>query len=87
VKRSNKKVTKEEFEDFIKNYKNKLEIDINGAFEPPIKTYNDFSLGNWPESVVAFVRMGKLTYGYFKTKEENDKYCIDEYYIKYELCY
>ncbi len=53
MKRQMKRVTHDEFHDFINNYPNKLEIDIVHFCEPPLKQYNDFSLGNWPESVVA----------------------------------
>jgi len=48
-----KKVTKEEFDKFIDAYPGKLEVDVSGISEPPTKTWNDFALGNWPESVVA----------------------------------
>lgn len=82
--KKSKQVTKEEFELFIKNYPHELEIDVCGIFEPPIKSYNDFTIGMWPESVVAYISLGKDTYGYFKTKEENDRNCIDKYYLKYE---
>ena len=48
-----KKVTKEEFNKFIDAYPGELEIDVSGISEPTTKSYNDFKLGNWPESVVA----------------------------------
>lgn len=49
-----KNVTKEEFEEFIKNYPRKLERDVCGISDPPNITYNDFELANrWPYSVVA----------------------------------
>ena len=54
-----KKVTKEEFKEFIVNYANKLEFDMLGTFEPPLKSYNDFTLGDWPESIVAKEQDGK----------------------------
>jgi hypothetical protein len=48
------KVSKEEFDLFLKRYP-KAVSDVNGAFEPPLITYNDFSSGEkWPESVVAW---------------------------------
>lgn len=43
----------DEFIQFIKNYPRPLERDVNQICEPPVVTYNDFTLGNWPESVVA----------------------------------
>lgn len=49
-----KKVTKEEFMEFIKNYPRKLERDVCGISDPPAVSYNDFELANrWPYSVVA----------------------------------
>lgn len=47
------KVTKEQFVHFINTYPNKLDIDVYRVYEPPLITYNDFTLGNWPKSVVA----------------------------------
>jgi hypothetical protein len=84
----NVQVTKEEFEEFIRKYDtnvHKLERDTCGIFDPPVVPYNDFSLGDWPESVVAHFSWGESNYGRFDTKEENDKYCINTYYIKPEL--
>jgi hypothetical protein len=53
-----RKVTKEEFEQFINTYPNTLETDIAGMFEPPLKTWNDFSKApKWPDSVVAFCKL------------------------------
>ena len=49
-----KKVTKQEFIDFINSYPRKLERDVFGACDPPSVTYNDFELANrWPYSVIA----------------------------------
>jgi hypothetical protein len=48
-----KSVTKEEFEVFVKAYPRPLEFDVAAMFEPPLCTYNDFTLGDWPASVVA----------------------------------
>lgn len=77
-----KQVSKEEFFKFVKKYPRKLEWDVCGICDPPLGSYNDFSDGKvWPESIVSKVKMGKSMYGFYKTKEENDKYCIDEYYI------
>jgi hypothetical protein len=83
---SNKvQVTKEEFEEFINKYNtniHELVRDTCHISTPPLVSYNDFSLGNWPDSIVASMCWGEIMYGYFKTKEENDKNCINEYYIK-----
>jgi hypothetical protein len=48
-----KTVTKEEFEQFIATYPRSLDRDVAMMCEPPVVTYNDFSLGDWPESIVA----------------------------------
>ena len=49
-----KRVTKEEFNEFIKNYPRKLERDVCGISGPPAVSYNDFELANrWPYSIVA----------------------------------
>ena len=50
-----KKVSKEEFYNFIKNYPRKLEKDVWGISEPPSISYNDFQLANrWSYSVIAY---------------------------------
>lgn len=50
-----RKVSKEEFEQFIKEYPNSLQTNITAIFEPPLKTWNDFKKSDkWPDSVVAF---------------------------------
>lgn len=48
-----KPVTKEEFKQFIDSYPRHLERDVAMMCEPPVITFNDFSLGAWPASVVA----------------------------------
>ena len=49
-----RRVSKKEFQNFIKNYPRHLELDVNGISEPPCITYNDFQLANrWPYSIVA----------------------------------
>jgi hypothetical protein len=48
-----RQVTKEEFDSHIRAWPRTLEFNIYGAHEPPLATFNDFTLGNWPESVVA----------------------------------
>jgi len=54
-----KDCTKEELDAFVKAYPRKLVIDINRTCEPPFATYNDFTLGNWPDSTVAgYMAMG-----------------------------
>jgi hypothetical protein len=46
-------VTYAAFKSYLEAYPRKLERDVFGAYEPPLVTYNDFTLGNWPASVVA----------------------------------
>ena len=48
-----KEVTKEEFNAFIDNYPTPLEYSILTICYPEKGQYNDFTLGDWPISVVA----------------------------------
>lgn len=48
-----KKVSKEEFYSYIKSYPRKLDFDTCGICEPPLSSYNDFTRGYWPDSMVA----------------------------------
>ena len=52
-----KSVTHDEFYEFIKNYPRKLDVDVVYFNEPPVKTWNDFTLGKWPKSIVASCRV------------------------------
>lgn len=45
--------TAEEFEAFLKGYPRPLERDVARTHEPPLVTYNDFTRGGYPVSVVA----------------------------------
>ena len=45
--------TKEELAEFVVTYPRPLERDVYGVCEPPLVTYNDFTLGPWPLSIVA----------------------------------
>ena len=75
-----KPVSKEEFEKFISEYPNKLEVDYYMDWY----SYNDFSLNGgcvWPESMVAMKSDGsydqpikyKILFGeYLKMKNENE---------------
>lgn len=70
-----KEVTKEEFQEFVKSYPNKLDWNVSGACEPPLGGHNDFTDGKvWPESMVTkvFIMDGSDYYG--------GKF--SEYYIK-----
>lgn len=50
-----RRVTKEEFNNFIKSYPANLDFDTTGICDPPLSSYNDFTRGNWPDSMVAKV--------------------------------
>ena len=51
-----KKVSKEEFKKFIEEYPNELKTDIARICEPPLLSYNDFTIADkWPDSIVAKV--------------------------------
>lgn len=52
-----KNVSHDVFYNFIDNYPRKLEIDVSFISEPPTKTWNDFTLGVWPESIIASCRI------------------------------
>jgi hypothetical protein len=49
-----KTVSKAEFDAFIAAYPRKLVRDVAAMYEPPLLTFNDFTLApKWPQSVVA----------------------------------
>lgn len=77
-----KNVTKEEFEEFIKNYPRKLIKDVCGISDPPNITYNDLELANkWPYSIVARTFMYSDEEGdYWYCPEEKRTYAIMENY-------
>lgn len=53
-----KSVTKEELQAFVRAYPRKLVPDVAGMYEPPLVTFNDFTLAEkWPESIVASYRL------------------------------
>lgn len=77
------KVKKEEFDKFIINYKSKsLHESVCRIFDPPIVIYQDYSMGEWPENMVAQICWNESLIGlesYDKNPEPN------EYYIKTAL--
>ena len=78
----NKKVTKEEFYEFLKNYPRKLVCDVCGISEPPAVSYNDFELADrWPYSVVAHTWAYEDEPGsyYYAPEEERDYYIMTNY--------
>lgn len=66
------KVTKKRFTTFIRTYPSTLNKDVAGFFDPPLITYNDFSLGDWPDSIVA-----KHSFSDLMGTKPNDFYIID----------
>lgn len=49
-----KEVCRDEFDAFVRAYPRKLEVDVYGACDPPLITWNDFERAPlWPDSVVA----------------------------------
>ena len=73
-----KKVTKEEFMEFIKNYPRKLKRDVCGISDPPAVSYNDFELANrWPYSIVASTFLyDDNPDGYFYEPEDKRMYSV-----------
>lgn len=77
-----KKVTKEEFIKFIQSYPRKLKMDVWGACEPPLITYNDFELADrWPYSVVADTHAwsNDPDHYYYAPKEEREYKIMENY--------
>lgn len=48
-----KECTKEEFDQYLNEYQGTLRGTVCHICMPPVINYNDFKLGNWPESMVA----------------------------------
>lgn len=75
-----KRVSKEEFDEYIKNYPRKLDFDVCGIAVPPALSWNDFELADrWPYSVVS----NTWAYEddpehYFYTPEDERSYYIVE---------
>ncbi|MBQ8570317.1 MAG: hypothetical protein IJ444_02265 [Kiritimatiellae bacterium] len=72
------RVSKDEFYEFVKSYPNKLAFDTTGICDPPLSSYNDFTRGNWPESMVAKVYRNDIL-----PKEWNPG--ENEYYLREEF--
>ena len=75
-----KAVTKEEFEEFIKNYPRKLKRHASGISDPPAVSYNDFELADmWPYSSVAHTWLYSDEEGdYYYTPEDQRHYYVME---------
>lgn len=70
------KVTKEELLNFVKNYGSELHENTCGFFTPPFTTFNDFTKGKWPDSVVAEIVLNEALEGYSFYKGEPNDYFI-----------
>ena len=77
-----KRVTRQEFDEFIAKYPRPLRVDAYGVCDPPSVTYNDFELANrWPHSIVASTfAYDNDPKGYYYTPEEERYYSIMENY-------
>lgn len=77
-----KKVTKEEFNEFLNKYPRRLTCDVCGISDPPAISYNDFKLADrWPYSIVANTwAYDDDPNGYFYEPEEKRDYYIIENY-------
>lgn len=82
IKPIKKKVTKEEFNNFLNKYPRRLACDVCGISEPPAISYNDFKLADrWPYSIVANTwAYDDDPNGYFYEPEEKRDYYIVENY-------
>lgn len=77
-----KRVTKQEFDEFIAKYPRRLKVDACGISEPPSITYNDFELANrWPHSIVAntFVYDDDPKSHYYMPEEERTYEIMENY--------
>lgn len=82
AERKIKRVTREEFYQFIKDYPRLLYTNWTGISDPPQITYNDFSLADrWPYSVVATTYKYDNEPGeYYYEPEENRIFTVLENY-------
>lgn len=77
-----KRVSHDEFVEFVKHYPRKLYVDVCGISDPPTISYNDFELANrWPYSIVAHTyAYDDNPNGYFYMAEKDREYKIVENY-------
>lgn len=77
-----RKISKEEFKNFISQYPRRLCVDVYGVSDPPSVTYNDFELANrWPYSVVAntWAYSDDPNDYFYEPEEERDYYIVENY--------
>lgn len=72
-----KKVTKEQFDLFVQIYPEKLDYHVTHICEPPLGSYNDFSVGKkWPDSMVAKIVLNESMKGHPAYHGEPNDYFI-----------
>lgn len=72
-----KSVTEAEFKEFVNNYPNTLHQSVIKKAHPPKLEYNDFSKGNYPESLVCWANL----YDSIRDFGGPDENRPNEYYI------
>ena len=55
-----KRVTKDEFYEFVNSYPTELDFDTTGICDPPLSSYNDFTRGVWPDSMAAKIHRNDM---------------------------
>jgi hypothetical protein len=71
-----KKVTDVEFKLFVEGYPSELYQGFIKKAHPPRQEYNDFSIGQYPDSVVAYISM------YHISDDIEDQNRPNEYFVK-----
>lgn len=77
-----KKVTKEEFNEFLNKYPRRLTCDVCGISDPPAISYNDFKLADrWPYSIVAntWAYDDDPSGCFYEPEEKRDYYIVENY--------
>lgn len=46
-------VSEDEYYDFLESYPREIERNVSSVCDPPVISYNDFKLGNFPDSIIA----------------------------------
>jgi hypothetical protein len=53
VSHHKRQVSKEEFEEFVRSYPRRLDVDVYAIADPPWRNYHDFTIGKGWDSLVA----------------------------------
>lgn len=80
IKSKWKRVTKDEFYAFINAYPTNLDFDTTGICDPPLSSYNDFTRGTWPDSMVAKVYRNDMLPKEWNAGE-NEYFLLRELYL------